>query len=82
MFTVRHDPYVQLNFQLNFVFDFLFRATSVAFLTSLLAFFIFTLLLPEGRAGILWKPSNKVMFFLPLTFFISALKHLVVISGL
>jgi hypothetical protein len=27
--------------------------------------FTFTLLLPEGRAGIAWEPSNKIMLFLP-----------------
>jgi hypothetical protein len=28
--------------------------------------FTFTLLLPEGRAGVAWEPSNKMMLFLPL----------------
>jgi hypothetical protein len=27
--------------------------------------FTFTLLLPEGRAGVAWEPSIKIMFFLP-----------------
>jgi hypothetical protein len=27
--------------------------------------FIFKLFLPEGRAGVAWEPSNKMMFFLP-----------------
>jgi hypothetical protein len=27
--------------------------------------FTFTLFLPEGRAGIAWEPSNKIIFFLP-----------------
>jgi hypothetical protein len=26
--------------------------------------FTFTLLLPEGRAGVAWEPSNKMMLFL------------------
>jgi hypothetical protein len=28
--------------------------------------FTFTLFLPEGRAGVAWEPSNKMMIFLPL----------------
>jgi hypothetical protein len=28
--------------------------------------FTFTLLLLEGRAGVAWEPSNKMMVFLPL----------------
>jgi hypothetical protein len=27
--------------------------------------FTFTLFLPEGRAGVAWEPSNKMMLFLP-----------------
>jgi hypothetical protein len=27
--------------------------------------FIFTLFLPEGRAGVAWEPSNKMLFFPP-----------------
>jgi hypothetical protein len=27
--------------------------------------FTFTLFLPEGRAGVAWEPSNKIMLFLP-----------------
>jgi hypothetical protein len=27
--------------------------------------FTFTLFLPEGRAGLAWEPSNKMMLFLP-----------------
>jgi hypothetical protein len=27
--------------------------------------FTLTLFLPEGRAGVAWEPSNKIMFFLP-----------------
>jgi hypothetical protein len=27
--------------------------------------FNFTLFLPEGRAGVAWEPSNKMMLFLP-----------------
>jgi hypothetical protein len=28
--------------------------------------FTFTLFIPEGRAGVAWEPSNKIMLFLPL----------------
>jgi hypothetical protein len=28
--------------------------------------FVFILFLPEGRAGVAWEPSNKMMLFLPL----------------
>jgi hypothetical protein len=27
--------------------------------------FTFTLFLPEGRAGVAWEPSNKMILFLP-----------------
>jgi hypothetical protein len=29
--------------------------------------FTFTLFLPEGRAGVAWEPSNKIMLFLSLS---------------
>jgi len=31
--------------------------------------FTFTLFLPEGRAGVAWEPSNKIMLFLSLVGF-------------
>jgi hypothetical protein len=31
--------------------------------------FTFTLFLPEGRAGVAWEPSNKIMLFLSLSLF-------------
>jgi hypothetical protein len=30
--------------------------------------FTFTLFLPEGRAGVAWEPSNKMMLFIPPNF--------------
>jgi hypothetical protein len=29
--------------------------------------FTFTLFIPEGRAGVAWEPSNKIMLFLSLS---------------
>jgi hypothetical protein len=29
--------------------------------------FIFTLFVPEGRAGVAWEPSNKIILFLSLS---------------